>query len=109
MRTEDRGFRYQALSFRPYGPFHPIQGKVAAIGITRGGVVSAPRKSRGDGDSTDGTGRRKCGIRTYKGGTKKSQRSWRGSRVWMIYSRMRRSHGTKVCVFIFPSEWGGRR
>lgn len=41
-RQEDRGFRYQALSFRPYGPFHPIQGKVAAIGITRGGVVSAP-------------------------------------------------------------------
>lgn len=43
-RQEDRGFRYQALSFRPYGPFHPIQGKVAAIGITRGGVVSTPGK-----------------------------------------------------------------
>lgn len=40
-RQEDRVFRYQALSFRPYGPFHPIQGKVAAIGITRGGTVGS--------------------------------------------------------------------
>ncbi|RPA95294.1 hypothetical protein L873DRAFT_1745488 [Choiromyces venosus 120613-1] len=38
-RQEDRSFRYQALSFRPFGPFHPIAGKVAAIGITRGGTV----------------------------------------------------------------------
>ncbi|RPB14929.1 hypothetical protein P167DRAFT_519145 [Morchella conica CCBAS932] len=38
-RQEDRSFRYQAFSFRPYGPFHPIQGKVAAIGITRGGTA----------------------------------------------------------------------
>jgi hypothetical protein len=38
-RQEDRSFRYQALSFRSFGPFHPIQGKVAAIGVTRGGTV----------------------------------------------------------------------
>ncbi|KAG0639827.1 mediator complex, subunit Med16 [Tuber brumale] len=38
-RQEDGKFRYQALSFKPLGPFHPIVGKVAAIGITRGGTV----------------------------------------------------------------------
>jgi len=38
-RQEDRNFRYQAVSFKPFGPFHPILNKVAAIGITRGGTV----------------------------------------------------------------------
>ena len=36
----DDGFKYQAPSYRPYGPFHPFLNKAAAIGITKNGVVS---------------------------------------------------------------------
>ncbi|KAA8908454.1 mediator complex, subunit Med16 [Sphaerosporella brunnea] len=38
MRTE-AGFQYTSPTFRPQGPFHPLQNKAAAIGITRNGVV----------------------------------------------------------------------
>ncbi|KAL7273205.1 Mediator of RNA polymerase II transcription subunit 16 [Rhizina undulata] len=39
MRSENGNFKYQALRFSAYGPFHPLQGKVAAMGVTRGGTL----------------------------------------------------------------------
>lgn len=36
--TED-GYKYQAPTYRPFGPFHPLMNKAAAIGVTRNGVI----------------------------------------------------------------------
>jgi mediator of RNA polymerase II transcription subunit 16 len=36
----ETGHAYHAPTYRPFGPFHPLQNKAAAIGITRNGSVS---------------------------------------------------------------------
>lgn len=43
-KLEGRRYHYQTLSFRSFGPFHPVQNKGAAIGVTGNGTVS--RSSR---------------------------------------------------------------
>jgi mediator of RNA polymerase II transcription subunit 16 len=40
VRAED-GFKYQSPTYRPFGPFHPLANKAAAIGVTRNGTVSS--------------------------------------------------------------------
>ncbi|KAI5788163.1 mediator complex, subunit Med16 [Pyronema domesticum] len=38
-KLEGRRYHYQTLSFRSFGPFHPVQNKGAAIGVTGNGTV----------------------------------------------------------------------
>ncbi|KAF8534374.1 mediator complex, subunit Med16 [Trichophaea hybrida] len=39
-RAEDGdGFKYNSPTYRPFGPFHPLANKAAAIGVTRNGTV----------------------------------------------------------------------
>ncbi|TGZ79690.1 hypothetical protein EX30DRAFT_372724 [Ascodesmis nigricans] len=36
---EDGEYKYQSTVFKPLGPFHPVMGKGAAIGISRSGII----------------------------------------------------------------------
>ena len=38
VRAEE-GFKYQSPTSRPFGPFHPLLNKAAALGVTRNGFV----------------------------------------------------------------------
>lgn len=39
VRQHDNTYTYQSPAFKATGPFHPVMGKGAAIGITKNGMV----------------------------------------------------------------------